>query len=174
MGNKKIEFNSLKIEELEDLFLSLGEKKFRAEQFFRFMHQKKNFEIENCKQLPKVLIEKLKEIGYINTSSIYTKYESKLDNTKKYLIKLYDNRIIETVFMDYGSYCTVCISSQVGCRMGCTFCASTKENFKRKAHGSGANQQAHHRDRKIDGDRAKKRRGLRKGAQTLRVQAADV
>ena len=68
MGSKKIEFNSLKIEELEDLFLSLGEKKFRAEQFFRFMHQKKNFEIENCKQLPKVLIEKLKEIGYINTS----------------------------------------------------------------------------------------------------------
>ena len=123
MENKKIEFNSLKIEELEDLFLSLGEKKFRAEQFFRFMHQKKNFEIENCKQLPKVLIEKLKEIGYINTSSIYTKYESKLDNTKKYLIKLFDNRIIETVFMDYGSYCTVCISSQVGCRMGCTFCA---------------------------------------------------
>ena len=131
MENKKIEFNSLKIEELEDLFLSLGEKKFRAEQFFRFMHQKKNFEIENCKQLPKVLIEKLKDIGYINTSSIYTKYESKLDNTKKYLIKLFDNRIIETVFMDYGSYCTVCISSQVGCRMGCTFCASTKENFKR-------------------------------------------
>ena len=57
MENKKIEFNSLKIEELEDLFLSLGEKKFRAEQFFRFMHQKKNFEIENCKQLPKVLLQ---------------------------------------------------------------------------------------------------------------------
>lgn len=131
MENKKIEFNSLKLEELEDLFLSLGEKKFRAEQFFRFMHQKKNYDIENCKQLPKVLIEKLKDIGFINASTIYTKYESKIDNTKKYLIKLYDNRIIETVFMDYGSYCTVCISSQVGCRMGCTFCASTKENFKR-------------------------------------------
>ena len=87
MENKKIEFNSLKLEELEDLFLSLGEKKFRAEQFFRFMHQKKNYDIENCKQLPKVLIEKLKDIGFINASTIYTKYESKIDNTKKYLIK---------------------------------------------------------------------------------------
>ena len=54
-----------------------------------------------------------------------------LDNTKKYLIRLNDNRLIETVFMDYGSYYTVCVSSQVGCRMGCTFCASTKENFAR-------------------------------------------
>lgn len=131
MEYKKSEFNSMSLEELQDLFLNLGEKKFRAEQFFRFIHQKKNFEIDESKQLPKELREKLKSLGYINKMSIYKKFESKIDNTKKYLIKLCDNRLIETVFMDYNTYCTVCISTQVGCRMGCSFCASTKENFAR-------------------------------------------
>lgn len=129
--DKRLEFNSMTLVELQELFLTLGEKKFRAEQFFRFLHAQKNFEIENLKQFSNVLIEKLKNEGFINKSTIYKRYESKIDNTKKYLIRLEDNRIIETVFMDYKTYTTVCISSQVGCRMGCSFCASTKENFKR-------------------------------------------
>lgn len=55
MEDKRLEFNSMSLEELQDLFLNLGEKKFRAEQFFRFIHQKKNFEIDESKQLPKEL-----------------------------------------------------------------------------------------------------------------------
>lgn len=130
------ELNSMYLNELEDLFLNLGEKKFRAIQLFKFIHDKKNYDLENLNQFSKALIQKIKNVGYINKSSIYKRYDSKIDNTKKYLIKLEDNRIIETVFMDYETYRTVCISSQVGCRMGCSFCASTKENFKRNLNPS--------------------------------------
>lgn len=133
---KKIELNSLYLKELEDLFLNLGEKKFRATQLFKFIHDKKNYDLKDLHQFSKSLIQKLENVGYINKSVIYKRYDSKIDNTKKYLIKLEDSRIIETVFMDYETYRTVCISSQVGCRMGCSFCASTKENFKRNLNPS--------------------------------------
>lgn len=133
---KKLELNSMTIKELEEMFLKMGEKKFRAQQIFGFLHDKKHLKLEDLKQFPKDLIYRLQDISYINAPCIYKKYESKIDNTKKYLIKLIDNTVVETVFMDYQKYSTICISSQVGCRMGCTFCASTKENFKRNLTSS--------------------------------------
>lgn len=132
----KYEFNNMYLSELQELFLELGEKKYRAEQLFRHIHQRKNYNLDECNQLPKSLKEKLSEIGKINSPRIYNKLESKVDNTKKYLIQLEDNGLIETVFMDYGTYHTVCVSSQVGCRMGCTFCASTKASFRRNLTAS--------------------------------------
>ncbi|WP_058485316.1 23S rRNA (adenine(2503)-C(2))-methyltransferase RlmN [Defluviitalea phaphyphila] len=122
---RKIDIASLTIEELKDLMKSLGEKGFRGEQIFQWIHEKKIRNIDDMTNIPKKLREKLKNICEINTLTIEQKYVSKIDKTTKYLFALKDNNIIESVLMyyDYGN--TVCISSQVGCKMGCAFCAST-------------------------------------------------
>ena len=95
--------------------------KFRAKQVFDAIIQSKDF---NETTLPKAMIEELKQNYILKPLEIFKVLESK-DGTKKYLLKLYDNNLIECVFLkqDYGN--TICMSTQVGCRMGCKFCAST-------------------------------------------------
>lgn len=83
------------------------------------------------KNIPKSLREKLEEVSYIGNIDIELKLESKDGKTKKYLFLLNDGNIIETVMMDYDSRVTVCVSNQVGCRMGCRFCASTMDGLVR-------------------------------------------
>lgn len=126
-----IELNSLYLDELEDFFISIGEKKFRAKQMFEFLHKNKNFDLEDNTVFSDKLKKKVAENSYINKPVIEAKYKSDYDGTVKYLLRLKDDQIIETVFMPYGDRNTVCISSQVGCKMGCKFCASTKANFVR-------------------------------------------
>lgn len=128
---EKIQLNSLKLSELEQFFLDINEKKYRARQLFEFLHKKKEFDLENITVFSKDLISKISYIAYVNTPNILRVYESALDNTKKFLIRLEDKNIIETVFMGYGDRNTLCISSQIGCKMGCSFCASTKAKFVR-------------------------------------------
>lgn len=127
----RIELNSLSLNELEKVFTDLGEKPFRAKQLFEHMHKHKIFDLDLISVFSGSLKNKLKAIGFINNPQIACVYESKIDKTKKFLIKLQDKSIIETIFMDYGDRKTLCISSQVGCKMGCTFCASTKAKFRR-------------------------------------------
>ena len=83
------------------------------------------------KNIPKSLREKLEEVSFIGNLKIELSLKSKVDKTRKYLFELNDGNIIESVMMDYEDRVTVCISNQVGCRMGCRFCASTLEGLIR-------------------------------------------
>ncbi len=109
-------------DELEELVLSLGEKKFRTSQLFSALYNYKS--CDEITNLPKIFLEKLQTEYVFNPLQIYKKLEGK-DGTKKYLYKLADGNLIEGVLMSYKYGNTLCVSTQVGCRMGCTFCAST-------------------------------------------------
>lgn len=122
------------ISELEEYFLELGEKKFRAKQLFEAIHKQKIKNIEDISTFSQDLKEEL-----ITSSEIYgvkkvLELKSKLDDTRKYLFELHDGNVIESVLMKYKYGFTVCISTQVGCKMGCAFCASTKKGFIRNLY----------------------------------------
>ena len=120
----KVVLKNLTEEEMVEFILSLGEKKFRAAQVYSWVY--KNIrDFDEMKNVPKSLRDKLRDKSIIGNLDIELKLESKIDNTKKYLFLLNDGNIIETVAMDYDSRLTVCVSNQVGCRMGYNFCAST-------------------------------------------------
>ncbi len=126
----KVDIKSLNLEELKTLILELEEPKYRAEQIYPFIA--KGIEsLDDIPNIPKKLKEKLNEASYISKASIYKKLESKEDETKKYLIELDDGNIVETVLMKYKHGLSICISTQVGCRMGCKFCASTIDGLVR-------------------------------------------
>lgn len=119
--------NNLTLEELEKFVEEKGHKKFRAKQIFTFFNKNKRIDIANS-NLPKDLIANIKEL---DTAEIEHEFSSKLDDTKKYLFKLNDGNLIEGVLMKYKHGYSQCISTQVGCRMGCVFCASTKAGLIR-------------------------------------------
>ncbi len=127
----KLELNSLSLEELQSFVVNLGEKKFRAEQIFNYMHKNKGEDIDKINTISKAFRERLKEEAFISSMEIFKSFKSEIDDTKKYLYLLEDNNIIEAVAMEYKHGTSVCISTQVGCRMGCSFCASTKEGLIR-------------------------------------------
>ncbi|MCF6466429.1 23S rRNA (adenine(2503)-C(2))-methyltransferase RlmN [Clostridium sp. Cult2] len=127
----KIELNSLTLEELEKFMASIDEKRYRGKQLFEFFHKNYGRSIEDIFVFSIGLRDKLDNIGRINRIKILKRFDSKIDNTKKYLFLLEDNNIIEAVVMEYKHGLTACISTQVGCKMGCSFCASTKEGFVR-------------------------------------------
>lgn len=127
----KQSINDKTIKELEDIFLEKGYQKFRAKQVFRQIHVNKVNDFSQMTDLSKDMRESLAKEFEIDKVSLLKTFESKVDSTKKYLFELKDGNIIEAVFMDYKDRKTICISSQVGCRMGCTFCASTKNGLER-------------------------------------------
>ena len=120
------------LEDLKQEMKNIDEKPFRAEQIFKWLHQEKVTTFDEMTNLSLVFREKLKENYYIGLFKIEHKLVSK-DGTKKYLFNLNDseNNLIETVLMQYHHGYTVCVSSQVGCKMGCKFCASTGIPFSR-------------------------------------------
>ena len=120
------DLKSFSLDEMKSIFVEMGEKEYRAIQTFKFIHQNMVNSIEDITVLSKSLRDKLNENFSISDISIAERYDSKLDNTKKYLFKLEDANIIESVAMEYKHGTTACISTQVGCKMGCAFCASTK------------------------------------------------
>ncbi len=122
---------SMTFDELSDEFVSLGYPKFRAKQVYEWLHQHLAAEYDEMTNLPKSLREELKEKFPLLNCKIEKKQISKLDKTIKYLFKLYDGDYIESVVMKYKYGYTICVSSQVGCKMGCAFCASTLGGFKR-------------------------------------------
>lgn len=119
----KVDILSMLPEELEQYFLSIGEPKFRAKQVFARLHRGER--IAEITNLSKALRQRLAEETLDALPEVEEKLVSKLDGTVKYLFRLYDGTCIESVFMKYKHGNTLCISSQVGCRMGCKFCAST-------------------------------------------------
>ena len=120
---EKIDIKSLNITELEEKLKDLGLPKFRAKQIYLWL--RKGVEsFEEMSNLPKNLRETLCNIFEIRGVKIKKRLESRVDDTVKYLYELSDGECIESVVMKYHHGYTVCISSQVGCRMGCSFCAS--------------------------------------------------
>ena len=112
-------------EQLTALMKELGQPAFRAKQIFHWLHQKLVTEFSAMTDQPKALLAKLEEGYYIAAPAIARRQQSK-DGTVKYLFALADGNCIETVIMRYHYGVTACVSTQVGCRMGCRFCASTQ------------------------------------------------
>ncbi len=120
-----IDISSLQLEQLKEYITGLGAKPFVAGQIYRWLHQRGAQSFDEMTDISKSLREKLSQQRYITGLSIRKKQVSK-DGTIKYLYQLSDGNCIETVLMRYQHGNSICVSSQVGCRMGCTFCASTQ------------------------------------------------
>ena len=118
------DIKSMNMEELKELMVQIGEKPFRAKQIYGWLHEHLVTSYDEMANIPKSLKEKLKEypITVLEELDVQT---SKVDGTRKYLFRLSDGNMIESVLMRYKYGNSVCISSQAGCRMGCRFCAST-------------------------------------------------
>ena len=118
------DIKSMTLGEISEALRAMGEPSFRGKQVFSWLHRGVT-EFDQMINIPKSLREKLAREYVITAPTVARKQVSKLDGTIKYLWELSDGNCIETVLMSYHHGNTVCISSQVGCRMGCKFCAST-------------------------------------------------
>ncbi len=127
----KQDIKSMNLEELEQALKELGQPRFRAKQVFSWLHRgAKSF--DEMTNLAKPLRQTLDEIFYISVPKVARKQESQRDGTIKYLWELGDGNCVETVLMQYKYGNTVCVSSEVGCAMGCAFCASTLGGLVRR------------------------------------------
>lgn len=131
-----ISINDKTIVEIEELFKEKSYQKFRAKQVFHNIHVNRINDFNEMTDLPLKMREELQNDFEIDRIKVFKTFESKVDSTKKYLLELADKNIVEAVFMEYKDRSTICISSQVGCRMGCSFCASTKNGLKRNMTSS--------------------------------------
>ena len=123
---EKTDIRSMTLPELEGFIVErLGDKKFRAKQIYDWMHVKLVQNFDEMTNLSKNLRERLASEATLRPLQMADCLVSKIDGTRKYLFRLEDGSIIESVLMKYKHGNSVCISSQVGCRMGCRFCAST-------------------------------------------------
>lgn len=131
-----IDIKSFDLEQLKNEIVSIGDKAFRAKQIYEWLHVKLVSGFDEMTNISSELREKLKssyEIVTVNTVEIQT---SQIDGTQKYLFELGDGNVIESVLMKYKHGNSVCISSQVGCKMGCRFCASTIGGLERSLTAS--------------------------------------
>ena len=127
----KKDIKSLNQTETCEYIESLGEKKFRGKQIYEWMHKKLVSSIDDMTNISAAFREKLKAETEFTVLKKVDCQESAIDGTRKYLFELADGNMVESVFMRYKHGNSVCISSQVGCRMGCRFCASTLDGLVR-------------------------------------------
>ncbi len=120
---EKIDIRSYNLEELAAFLNELSQPKFRTKQIFKWLHSGIE-DFDEMTNIPKNLRDTLRERCYLATVKIAKRFNSQIDGTVKYVYELYDGEYIESVLMKYEHGYTVCISTQVGCRMGCSFCAS--------------------------------------------------
>ena len=133
---KDRDIKSFTRKELEDALLARGEKAFRAAQIYSWMHERLAAGFDEMTNISKSLREALEEEYDYTNLEIVEIQRSKLDGTCKYLFRLADGNMIESVLMRYHHGNSVCISSQAGCRMGCRFCASTIGGLVRNLEAS--------------------------------------
>ena len=143
---------SYSYEELKEEMLSIGEKPFRSKQIYEWLHKKLADSFDEMTNLSKALREKLDQHYVIKKVEMFARQISKEDPTEKFLFELEDGNMIESVLMKYNYGNSVCISSQVGCRMGCRFCASTIDGLERNLTPSEMLRQIY-RIQKITGER---------------------
>ncbi len=153
---EKIDILSLTLPELEMHIQEIGEKKFRAKQIFQWLHAKHADSFEKMSNISVALREKLEENFCIKSLVIERKLESAIDSTVKYLYRLSDGMFVETVLMEYNHGMSLCVSTQVGCKMGCKFCASTIAGFERNLLPSEILQQVY----RTEADTGKKISGI--------------
>ena len=127
----KKDIKSFTLTQLTDELTAMGEKAFRAKQMYEWMHVKLVRSFDEMTNLSKEIRERCKENYSFTALNAIEVQESKLDGTKKFLFELSDGNLVESVWMKYKHGNSVCISSQVGCRMGCKFCASTLDGLER-------------------------------------------
>ena len=139
----KKDISSLNYDDLQKEILNLGLPKFRAIQIFEWIHKSGASDFSEMTNISKALREQLNEIYLIPCCKIEDKYVSKIDDTVKYLFRLYDGEYVESVIMKYKYGYTICVSSQVGCKMGCRFCASTLAGFNRNLSAGEIEAQLH-------------------------------
>ncbi len=133
---EKSDLKSLTEQQIEAEFVRMGQPKFRARQVYRWLHQKQVSTFAEMTDLPTPLRGQLDEKFYINTIRIKKRLVSSIDGTVKYLYELRDGNCVEAVRMQYKHGASLCISTQVGCRMGCRFCASTLAGWVRNLTAS--------------------------------------
>lgn len=138
-----IDIKALTFEQLNNSLSELGLPKFRAVQIYKWLHQSGVDSFDEMTNISKQLRAELEEKYYISSCVIEDKYVSRLDDTVKYLFRLCDGEYVESVIMKYKYGYTICVSSQVGCKMGCTFCASTLAGFKRNLTAGEIESQLH-------------------------------
>ena len=129
--DERVDIKSMTLRELEEWLITIGEKKFRAKQIYQWMHIKHVESFDDMTNLSMELREKLKQQANLVVLKEELVQISKIDGTRKYLFALSDGNMIESVLMRYKHGNSVCVSSQVGCRMGCRFCASTLDGLVR-------------------------------------------
>lgn len=130
-SNDKVNLRDLNLAELKKLMLELGEKPFRAAQLASWVFAKGAISFDQMSNLSKELKIRLAEVATVSNPSILTKQQSKRGDTVKYLFGLTDGHGVESVLMKHSYGNSACVSTQVGCRMGCRFCASTMEGLVR-------------------------------------------
>ncbi len=126
-----MDIRSMSLEELKIKMEEMGEKAFRAKQIYRWLHERMAESYSEMTDLGKDTRKKLEDQEPLHNPAIIRVQESAQDGTRKYLFRLYDGNLVESVWMKYHHGNSVCISSQVGCRMGCRFCASTLDGLER-------------------------------------------
>ena len=127
----KADLKSMNLAEMTEFIVSIGEKPFRAKQVYQWIHEKQADSFDEMTNISKKMRELLADAGYLTMLKKEEVQISQLDGTRKYLFQLEDGNVIESVLMRYKHGNSVCISSQVGCRMGCRFCASTLDGLVR-------------------------------------------
>ena len=149
---EKKDIASYSFEEFQEEMLAIGEKGFRSRQIYSWIHEKLVDDFEEMTNLPKALRQKLEAAYEIRRVEMEKRQISKIDGTNKFLFCLKDGNMVESVLMKYKHGNSVCISSQVGCRMGCRFCASTLDGLERNLTPSEMLRQVY-QIQKITGER---------------------
>jgi 23S rRNA (adenine2503-C2)-methyltransferase len=126
----KINLMGLSRLQMEQFFLDLGEKKFRAHQILKWIHHAGITQIEEMSNLGKALREKLMEVAEVRPPEIVSQQDSS-DGTRKWAIRVEGGGLVETVLIPAGNRATLCVSSQVGCALDCSFCSTGKQGFQR-------------------------------------------
>ena len=129
--NDKIDILSLNLEKLQEIFVITGLKKFNAAQVFNWLHNKLIFDFDRFTNISKNDREILKKRFYLPKLEYRTHQISDDKNTEKFLFELKDKRLIESVLISHKNRHTLCVSSQIGCLLGCDFCATAMMNYER-------------------------------------------
>ena len=127
----KIDILSFNLEKLQNAFVTLGLKKYNASQVYEWLHNKMEFDFDNFSNLSKENRETLKKRFYLPKLEYKEHQISVEDDTEKFLFELQDNRLIESVLIGHKNRYTLCVSSQIGCLLGCDFCATALMNYER-------------------------------------------
>lgn len=146
----KTDIKSLPLDSIFNIVKDMVQPSFRAKQIFTWLHKFGVDSFDEMSNLPKAMREKLAEDYYISSCKIEKKLVSKKDGTVKYLFSLCDGEYVESVIMKYKYGYTICVSSQVGCKMGCRFCASTLAGFVRNLTAGEIESQLHAAQKDLD------------------------